>query len=64
MKTDWAKKRKRWAANPFGLGLLSIASFCYGLAMRARRALYERLGRQPDETVDYETVEAYYRSLA
>lgn len=32
--------------------------------MRARRALYERLGRQPDETVDYETVEAYYRSLA
>lgn len=42
MKKDWAKKRQRWTANPFGLGLLSIASFFYGLAMRARRALYER----------------------
>lgn len=31
--------------------------------MRARRRLYERLGRAPDATVDYETVEAYYRDL-
>ncbi|CAA9579683.1 MAG: Demethylmenaquinone methyltransferase-like protein [uncultured Thermomicrobiales bacterium] len=31
--------------------------------MRARQRLYERLGRAPDETVDYETVEAYYRQF-
>lgn len=31
--------------------------------MRARRKLYERLGLPPDETVDYETVEAYYRQF-
>lgn len=31
--------------------------------MRGRRKLYERLGMTPDETVDYETVEAYYASL-
>jgi len=31
--------------------------------MRARRRLYERLGKVPDETVDVETVEAYYRRL-
>lgn len=31
--------------------------------MRARRKLYERLGMTPDETVDYETVEAYYATL-
>ncbi|GIX07592.1 MAG: hypothetical protein KatS3mg115_1995 [Candidatus Poribacteria bacterium] len=31
--------------------------------MRARRRLYERLGREPDETVDVETVEAYYRQF-
>lgn len=31
--------------------------------MRARRALYERLGRSPDETVDYEKVEFYYQGL-
>lgn len=29
--------------------------------MRGRRGLYKRLGMTPDETVDYETVEAYYR---
>ena len=28
--------------------------------MRGRRRLYEKLGMEPDETVDYETVEAYY----
>lgn len=28
--------------------------------MRARRRLYERLDKEPDETVDYETVEEYY----
>ncbi len=28
--------------------------------MRGRRRLYERLGMTPDETVDYEAVEAYY----
>lgn len=28
--------------------------------MRGRRRLYERLGMPPDETVDVETVEAYY----
>ncbi|MDP9383280.1 MAG: RraA family protein [Chloroflexota bacterium] len=31
--------------------------------MRARRQLYERLGKPADETVDYETVEAYYQTL-
>ena len=31
--------------------------------MRARSRLYERLGRVPDETVDYATVEAYYRQF-
>jgi len=31
--------------------------------MRARRGLYERLGMKPDYTVDYETVEAYYRQF-
>ena len=31
--------------------------------MRARRRLYERLGRAPDATVDYERVVAYYRDL-
>lgn len=29
--------------------------------MRARRKLYDRLGMTPDATVDYETVEAYYK---
>ena len=28
--------------------------------MRARRGLYQRLGMEPDHTVDYEMVEAYY----
>ena len=32
--------------------------------MRARRRLYERLGRAPDETVAYEAVEAYYQQFA
>ena len=31
--------------------------------MRGRRKLYERLGMTPDETVDYESVEAYYRQF-
>jgi len=31
--------------------------------MRGRRALYQRLGMTPDETVDFETVEAYYRQV-
>ena len=31
--------------------------------MRARRAYYERLGKQPDATVDAEAVEAYYRQF-
>ncbi len=31
--------------------------------MRARRNLYERLDMTPDATVDYETVEAYYRQF-
>lgn len=31
--------------------------------MRGRRKLYERLGMRFDETVDYETVEAYYSQL-
>jgi len=31
--------------------------------MRARRGLYDKLGREPDETVDFETVEAYYDQL-
>jgi len=31
--------------------------------MRARRRHYERLGMTPDATVDYETVEAYYRQF-
>ncbi|HZO91032.1 MAG TPA: RraA family protein [Chthonomonadaceae bacterium] len=32
--------------------------------MRARRDLYARAGLEPDATIDYETVEAYYRQLA
>jgi 4-hydroxy-4-methyl-2-oxoglutarate aldolase len=31
--------------------------------MRARRGLYKRLSMTPDETVDFERVEAYYRDL-
>lgn len=31
--------------------------------MRARRALYDRLGMAPDATVDFEAVEAYYRQF-
>jgi len=31
--------------------------------MRGRRKLYERLGMILDETVDYETVEAYDRQF-
>jgi regulator of RNase E activity RraA len=31
--------------------------------MRARRKLYERLGMAPDETVDFEAVETYYRQF-
>jgi hypothetical protein len=31
--------------------------------MHGRRRLYERLGMPMDETVDIETVEAYYASL-
>jgi regulator of RNase E activity RraA len=31
--------------------------------MRGRKGLYERLGMTPDETVEVETVEAYYRGL-
>jgi regulator of RNase E activity RraA len=31
--------------------------------MRDRRALYERLGMNSDETVDFDAVEAYYRDL-
>jgi hypothetical protein len=31
--------------------------------MRARRGLYQRLGMEPDQTVDYEMVEAYYDQL-
>ena len=31
--------------------------------MRDRKALYERLGIDSDETVDYEAVEAYYQDL-
>lgn len=31
--------------------------------MKGRRRLYERLGMELDATVDYETVEAYYRAL-
>jgi len=31
--------------------------------MRARRNLYKRLGMEPDHTVDYETVSAYYDQL-
>lgn len=31
--------------------------------MRGLRALYQRLGMTPDETVDFETVEAYYRQV-
>jgi len=31
--------------------------------MRGRRRLYEKLGLPPDETVNYEEVEAYYRTL-
>ena len=32
--------------------------------MRGRRRLYEQLGMEMDETVDVETVEAYYRQFA
>jgi regulator of RNase E activity RraA len=32
--------------------------------MRSRRRLYEELGKAPDETVDTEAVEAYYREFA
>ena len=32
--------------------------------MRARRKLYDRLGMKPDETVDFEAVEAYYADLS
>ena len=32
--------------------------------MKGRRRLYEKLGMDPDETVDYETVEAYYENLS
>lgn len=32
--------------------------------MRARRRLYERLGMAPDDTVDVESVEAYYRQFS
>ena len=32
--------------------------------MRARRDLYARLGKEPDATVDYETVERYYRQFS
>ena len=31
--------------------------------MRGRRQLYERLGMLPDETVDYQAVEAYYNQF-
>ena len=31
--------------------------------MRARRGRYERLGMPPDETVNYEAVEEYYRRI-
>lgn len=31
--------------------------------MRGRRRLYDKLGMEPDETVDFEAVEAYYRGL-
>jgi regulator of RNase E activity RraA len=31
--------------------------------MKARRSLYERLGMPPDATVDWESVEAYYRDV-
>lgn len=31
--------------------------------MRSRRQLYQRLGRTPDATVDYESIEAYYKTL-
>jgi 4-hydroxy-4-methyl-2-oxoglutarate aldolase len=31
--------------------------------MRARRGLYEKLGMTPDDTVDFEVVEEYYRRL-
>ena len=31
--------------------------------MRGRKGLYQRLGMAPDETVDVETVEAYYTGL-
>jgi len=32
--------------------------------MRARRKHYDKLGKAPDSTVDYEAVEAYYAGLA
>ena len=31
--------------------------------MRGRKRLYQRLGMKPDETVDVDTVEAYYSQL-
>ncbi len=31
--------------------------------MRARKDLYQRVGKIPDETVDYAKIEAYYRQL-
>ncbi len=31
--------------------------------MRARRGLYEKLGVTPDDTVDFQTVEEYYRRI-
>jgi hypothetical protein len=31
--------------------------------MRARTGLYKRLGMKPDETIDIEMVETYYRQL-
>jgi len=32
--------------------------------MKARRGLYQRLGMSPDQTVDYESVEEYYKQLS
>jgi regulator of RNase E activity RraA len=31
--------------------------------MRARKALYDRLGKEPDETVDYEAIETYFKEV-
>ena len=30
---------------------------------KSRRRLYERLGREPDETVDWEAAEAYFKDI-